>query len=190
MRNESGIPSNAYQFMKLIVGLGNPGTKYGKTRHNFGWRVINQLREQLKLTDWRPAKNFKSSICQGNFNRQKIILVKPETLMNNSGLAVKKIANYYRIPTEEILAIHDDIDLPLGQIKIQQSRGAAGHKGVQSIINHLGSKDFIRMRMGIRPAQAENIDTEKFVLEKFTNQEEKIVRATIEKAARLIRAAL
>jgi PTH1 family peptidyl-tRNA hydrolase len=176
--------------MKLIVGLGNPGSKYEKTRHNFGWRVIDQLQEHLKLTDWHSEKKIKSLICQASLNRQKIILAKPETLMNNSGLAVKKIANYYRIPIEEVLVIHDDIDLPLGQIKIQRSRGAAGHKGVQSIINHLGSKDFIRMRMGIRPAQTENIDTEKFVLEKFTNQEEKIVQETIEKAARLIRAAI
>jgi len=176
--------------MKLIVGLGNPGVKYEKTRHNFGWRVVEQIREQLKLSDWHSEKKFRSLICQANLNRQKFILAKPETFMNNSGPAVKKIANYYRIPTEEILVVHDDIDLPLGQIKIQQSRGAAGHKGVQSIINHLGSKDFIRMRMGIEPAQAENIETEKFVLGKFTDQEEEIVQAAIQKAAHLIRAAL
>lgn len=176
--------------MKLIVGLGNPGSQYEKTRHNLGWRVIDQLRKQLKLADWHSAKNFKSLICQGNLNRQKVILAKPETFMNNSGLAVKKIVNYYRIPIEEILIIHDDIDLPLGKIKIQRNRGAAGHRGVWSIINHLDSKNFIRMRIGIRPVQAENIETEKFVLGKFTDQEEKTVKETTERAARLIRAAL
>ena len=95
-----------------------------------------------------------------------------------------------RIPVEEILIIHDDIDLPLGKIKVQQNRGAAGHKGVQSVIDQLKTKRFARIRMGLKPVQTENADTEKFVLGKFTDQEERIVQEKIEKAAHLIRAAL
>ena len=176
--------------MKLIVGLGNPGSKYEKTRHNFGWRVIEKLAVFLKLDDWQVDLRFKASISQGSFNGQKIILAKPHTFMNNSGLAVKRIADYYRIPVEEILIIHDDIDLPLGKIKVQQNREAAGHKGVQSVIDQLKTKRFARIRMGLKPVQTENADTEKFVLGKFTDQEERIVQEKIEKAAHLIRAAL
>lgn len=169
--------------MKLIVGLGNPGIKYKKTRHNLGFRVIDELAEKFQSA-------FNAEIYEKKIKNQKIILAKPQTFMNNSGTSVKSIFDYYKIPIEDILVVHDDIDLPLGEIKVQQGRGAAGHKGVQSIIDSLGSKDFIRMRIGIRPAQAEAIDTEKFVLQKFTPEEEKVIEQKIKQAAALIATAL
>ena len=175
--------------MKLIVGLGNPGDKYKKTRHNLGFRVIDQLHQNLAFDSWHLAKNFKTLISQGMLNRQKIILAKPQTFMNNSGQTVKSLVDYYRIPLEEILIIHDEIDLPLGKIRIQKGSRSAGHQGVQSIINRLGTKNFIRMRIGIKPAASQEKDTEKFVLEKFTLEEEKTVQATIKKAADLVTAA-
>ena len=157
--------------MKLIIGLGNPGTKYKKTRHNIGFMVIDFL------------------IKNEEFNSKKVKLIKPQTFMNNSGQEVKKIVDYYKIPIENIIIIHDDIDLSLGEIKVQQNRSSAGHKGVQSIIDNLGTQDFIRMRIGIKPEELK-INTEKFVIQKFTEEEQKIINKTIKKSADLITSAL
>jgi len=177
--------------MKLIIGLGNPGEKYEKTRHNFGFLVIDKLAEKICADEWKIKMQFNASIKQTDFNNEKIILAKPHTFMNNSGLAVKSIVDYYKINYQDILIIHDDIDLELGEIKVQKNRGSAGHKGVQSIINALGTKDFIRMRVGIKLINEKIImETEKFVLQKFTKDEEKIVQKIIIKAAGLITAAL
>lgn len=175
--------------MKLIIGLGNPGIKYEKTRHNLGWLVIDQLAQKIGINNWKNEVKFNSLISHGSFNDQKIILVKPETFMNNSGSAVQAIANYYKIPSKEIIIIHDEIDLPLGEIKVQESLGAAGHKGVQSIINHLGINDFNRIRIGIKP-EKNNIETEKFVMQKFTNEEEEVLKEIIERAAQITIATL
>ena len=153
--------------MKLIIGLGNPGTKYEKTRHNIGFMVLDVL------------------IKNEQFDSKKVKLIKPQTFMNNSGQEVKKITDYYKIKPEDIIVIHDDIDLPLGEIKIQQNRSSAGHKGVQSIIDSLGTKDFTRMRIGIRPEELIQ-ETEKFVIQKFTQEEQDIINETIKKAATLV----
>ena len=156
--------------------------------------VIEELARQIKFSNWKINLKFNTSITQGIFNNEKIILAKPQTFMNNSGLSVKSLSDYYKISPEEILVIHDDIDLPLGEIRIQKKRGSAGHKGVQSIIEHLGTKNFIRIRIGIksgiRNQESGIIDTEKFVLQKFTKDEEKIIQTTIKKGAALIADAL
>jgi len=171
--------------MKFIIGLGNPGIKYIKTRHNLGYLVIDQLAQEIGINNWKNETKFNSLLAQGNFNDQKIILAKPETFMNDSGSAVQSIANYYKISSREIIVIHDEIDLPLGEIKIHESRGAAGHKGVQSIINHLGTNEFNRIRIGIKPEKDINIETEKFVLQKFTDQEEKVLGEIIKRAVQI-----
>ncbi len=178
--------------MKLIVGLGNPGDKYKKTRHNLGWRVVDELHQSLEFGIWNLAKKFNTLISEGIFNQERIILAKPKTFMNNSGLATKALADYYKIPSENILIIHDEIDLPLGEIRIQKGRGSAGHKGAQSIIEQLGTKDFARMRIGIKSMHSEQqtLDSERFVLSKFTPEEEKIVRKTIKEAGQVIATAL
>ena len=148
--------------MLLIVGLGNPGKKYEKTRHNVGSRVVGELK---------------------SLNLKDIILVQPTTFMNESGRAVKKITKNYKLKTENLIVVHDDIDLPLGEFKIQKNRGSAGHKGVQSIIDSLGTKDFTRIRIGIKPEQYYRPfrSTEKFVLEKFTKDEDEILKEVIPK---------
>lgn len=151
--------------MKLIVGLGNPGKKYKKTRHNVGFRVVDALKNEISSKD--------------------IILLRPETFMNNSGKAVKSLSTKYKIPTTNIIVIHDDIDLPLGTIRISKNRSSAGHKGVQSIIDELGTKDFTRVRIGIRPPllrQGFGERAQDFVLEKFSKQEEKQLKEIIKKA--------
>lgn len=178
--------------MKLIVGLGNPEKKYEKTRHNLGFRAIDVLAQETEINDWKNEARFKALIAQGIFKGQRIILAKPQTFMNNSGQTVKLIIDYYKIPVSEILIIHDEIDLPLGEIKIQKGRGAAGHKGVESIIKEIKSKDFTRVRVGIKSLSSRQakINTEKFVLENFTEQEEKIIQQAIKKSADLITADL
>jgi len=181
--------------MKLIVGLGNPGSKYEKTRHNIGFMVIDEIIDNFKF----PILNFKSIFNAKISKKQEVILAKPLAFMNNSGQAVKSLIRYWKLEIENLTVIHDDIDLPLGEIKVQQGRSSAGHKGVQSIIDALGTNNFIRVRIGIRPE--ENIDTphqnkfgagqtEKFVLQKFTSEEQKIINQTTKKAARIIKAAL
>ena len=173
--------------MKLIVGLGNPGDKYKKTRHNLGFLTVDYLAAGNK---WKENKKANCLYIKKQIESEGIELIKPLTFMNNSGKTVNYIQKKHYLKPEDILIIHDDIDLPLGEIRIQQGRGAAGHKGVQSIINLLGTKDFIRMRIGIKPSDSQEKDTEKFVLEKFTNQEEKIVQQIIKRAADLVTAAL
>ena len=172
--------------MKLIVGLGNPEEKHSRTRHNLGWWVINQLASKYKMGSWQQEKKFKAMVIVGVFNNEKTILAKPLTYMNNSGQCVLSISQYYKIPPSDILIVHDDIDLELGDIRLQKNRGAAGHKGVQSIIDALKTKDFTRLRLGIAPKDKENINTEQFVLENFTEAEEEIIIPTIKKAAEII----
>ena len=154
--------------MFLIVGLGNPGPKYENTRHNIGSRIIDEL-EPLNL--------------------KNVVLIKPTTFMNESGKAVKKLIQHLKSNIQNLIVIHDDIDLPLGKIKISIDSGSAGHKGVQSIIDTLGTKDFTRVRIGIRPEpynlQPKTLD--RFVLQKFSKNEKEILKEVISTAVEKIR---
>jgi PTH1 family peptidyl-tRNA hydrolase len=131
--------------MQVIIGLGNPGKKYIKTRHNIGFEVIDQLKQENNFPDFKFDKKHKSLISK----KGDLFLVKPQTFMNRSGQAVKSIVDYYNIKLTDIIVIHDDIDIPFGKVKIDISRSSAGHKGVKSVIDHLSSKDFWRIRFGI-----------------------------------------
>lgn len=176
--------------MKLIIGLGNPGIQYEKTRHNLGWRVIGLLAREMGASDWKMEMRFNAFVAKTFLNDEKIIFARPQTFMNNSGIAVKSIANYYKISSEKILIIHDEIDLPLGEIKIQKGKGAAGHNGVQSVIDYLKTKNFIRVRIGIKSIEEKILETEKFVLQNFNSNEEKIIKKEIKRAVQIIRTAL
>lgn len=162
--------------MQLIVGLGNPGEKYENTRHNIGFRVLDKLATKKEFPDFKLQKKFFAELSKKN----NIILFKPLTYMNKSGIAVSSFCNYYSITPKEIIVIHDDTDILLGKIKIDKNRSAAGHKGVQSIIDHLSTKDFWRIRIGIgiNPAQA----AKEITLQKFNLEEEIIVKKMISKA--------
>jgi len=150
--------------MKLIVGLGNPGRKYKKTRHNVGFGIIDSL-----------------DLAQD----KEIILLKPQTYMNNSGKEVKGLAIKYKIQNTDIIVIHDDVDLPFGEVRVSKNVSSAGHKGVLSIINELGTQDFTRIRIGINPGR--KVDTEKYVLEKFTKEENKQLNEIIKQAVETIK---
>ena len=142
--------------MNVIVGLGNPGRRYRYTRHNLGFDVIDALACRYDISMQQHAAQ---AICgQGHMGSQAVLLVKPQTRMNASGHAVAPLVQEYRQTGEQLVVVHDDIDLPLGNIRVKQQGGAAGHLGVRSIIECLGSEAFVRIRLGIgRPPRKEDI---------------------------------
>lgn len=167
--------------MMLVVGLGNPEMKYFFTRHNCGFGVIDILCEKLgglKLND----SKFNGVFCKTKYGDEDIILAKPLTYMNLSGDFIAPLANFYKIPAKDIIVIHDEIALELGRVKLSYSSSSAGHNGIKSIIEKLGTQDFIRVRIGIgpRPAKISQID---FVLMKYTKEELVEVNKYLEKAA-------
>jgi len=178
--------------MILIVGLGNPGQKFQKTRHNVGFRVLDLFQKENNFPDFSLSKKFNSLISKEVLEQKKIILAKPQTFMNDSGKAVKRLISNIQYPVSNLWVVHDDIDLSLGEIKIVKNRGSAGHKGVQSIINEIGTKNFVRFRIGIANQRTENKEqkTEEFVLKNFTKEEEKIVNEIIKKTAEAIKLAI
>jgi len=151
---------------KIIVGLGNPGEKYVNTRHNAGFLVVDEVVVGEGMV-WRLEKKFKSLVAQSN----EFLLVKPQTNMNLSGEAVSKIVSYYKTVPEKLFVIHDDVDFPTLAYKLQFGRESAGHKGVEDIINRLGTKDFWRVRVGVGRSQQDPFEVEDFVLSKFEKEE-------------------
>ncbi len=133
--------------MKLIVGLGNPGTEYAHTRHNMGFDVANELASRWGVTVWKDMMKAKVASCIRN--GEKVLLIKPLTYMNNSGESVGEIARYYKIMPEDIFVICDDLDLPPGKTRIRKKGASGGHNGIKSLIAHLGTEDFIRFRIGV-----------------------------------------
>ncbi|PIS39415.1 MAG: aminoacyl-tRNA hydrolase [Candidatus Nealsonbacteria bacterium CG08_land_8_20_14_0_20_38_20] len=172
--------------MHLIVSLGNHGKKYEKTRHNVGFLAADKIAANFQFSIFNFQSIFNAKISKGEIAGKKVILVKPQTFMNLSGKAVKKLTYNLKLKTNNLLVVHDDIDLPLGKIKISVGRSSAGHKGVQSIIDELGTKNFTRFRLGIQPKTGKPENVEDFVLKKFTKEEEKIVQEVIEKTCQAI----
>ena len=187
------------QYMILIVGLGNPSKKFEKTRHNVGFRVVNEFAKKNNFPDFKISKKFNALISEGEFNNEKVILAKSQTFMNLSGKAVKKLVSSFRFQVSGLWVVHDDIDLPLGKIRIVKNRSSAGHKGVESIIRAINSKNFVRFRIGILPKTGKPKNLEKFVLQKpskakpseaedetksqrpFNKDEEKIIKEVTQK---------
>lgn len=164
--------------MYLIVGLGNPGRQYENTRHNLGFRVLDLL---VGNESWE--NKYDSQFLK----LDDVILAKPQLFMNNSGKAVAHILKFY--PAAQLIVAHDEMDLPLGAIRVQKNVSSAGHNGVQSIIDELGTKDFIRLRIGIdNPELRMNTPGEDFILQKFAQDEEKIVIEVLERAKSAIEA--
>lgn len=181
--------------MKLIVGLGNPGKQYEKTRHNVGFMVLDALQKELgeyKINKWETSKKFNAEICGVTVSHNdKVILAKPLTFMNDSGVAVQLIAHFYQLSHRDVIVVHDDKDILLGEIKVQTDRSSAGHNGVQSIIEHIGTQDFTRVRVGIkREGERGMRDTAKFVLSKFGLFERKkvddVIKRSVEEIKKLI----
>lgn len=166
--------------MKCIVGLGNPGLKYRKTRHNIGFMIIDELanRFQAKLKD----KKFNGHYSIVNIKGERVLLLKPQTFMNLSGECIRPLIDYYKIDLDDILVIYDDLDLPTGKIRLRKRGGHGGHNGVRSTIDHLGTEKFKRLRFGIgRPTTAKPIVD--YVLEKFSKKDLEEVNVGIQLAA-------
>jgi peptidyl-tRNA hydrolase, PTH1 family len=154
--------------MEMIIGLGNPGQEYKDTRHNIGFKVVELMIHELGIK--LDSKRFQSRNARTRLEGKDVIFLCPMTYMNLSGSSVRQCADYYKIDIEDILVIHDDLDLSVGRVKIARQGGAGGHKGVQSVINHLGGANFPRIRIGIgRPRSNEPIET--FVLSPFYKDE-------------------
>ena len=135
----------------LVIGLGNPGAEYASTRHNLGFRVVDELaaRRHVQLKD-RAAKSLTARVAAGG---SELVLAKPQTFMNDSGAAAKALRDKYRVPLERTIVVHDELDLPFGRLRVRQDGGAAGHNGLRSLIAAYGTNDFIRVRVGVgRPA--------------------------------------
>ncbi|HNW55538.1 MAG TPA: aminoacyl-tRNA hydrolase [bacterium] len=160
---------------KIIVGLGNPGAKYAKTRHNVGWLVLDSLAQELakktgEKVSWQDKKDWSAQVAEID----NYLLAKPQTMMNNSGLAVRKILDYYQLLQEDLsntlLVIQDELDLPSGTSRWSVDSRAAGHRGIESIIQHLGTKNFQRLRIGIKP-EYQIDDAADFVLKNLSAAE-------------------
>lgn len=191
--------------MKLIVGLGNPGEKYKKTRHNLGFTVVeNFLRdfEPVARRIWESSSKFKSDIAQIEWKPkigalEKVVLVRPKTYMNLSGMAVSLTASYFKIPTSDIWVVHDELDLPLGSMKIRFGGASAGHHGVESIIKVLGTDKFWRFRLGTGEAHSKGkiakhmiSKADEFVLSNFKPGESKKIRELVKRATKAMETAL
>ena len=166
--------------MKVIVGLGNPGDKYLNTRHNFGFLALDGLAEYFGI-NFKAKRRLDALIAEYGNGEDRVILAKPQTFMNNSGKAIKKILNFYNLIPADLLLIYDDLDLPLGKIKTT-GKSSAGHKGVDSVISSLKSSDFSRVRLGI--GKEEKVPAESYVLSPFKNVEIATVEEVIEQVVK------
>ena len=165
----------------LIVGLGNPGAEYARTRHNVGFRVLDLLAAEAGVKVDRAK--FRALTAAGELAGQKVLLLKPQTYMNNSGEAVQLAAMFYRVPISRILLISDDISLPVGRVRVRAEGSAGGHNGLKSVISHLGSQDFPRVKVGVGAKPHPDYDLADWVLSSFSAQEEKDLSPALEHAA-------
>ncbi len=156
----------------LIVGLGNPGDEYDSTRHNIGFACLDTFASKNQFEPWMHKKDLKCHIAQATMNDSRIILCKPQTFMNLSGEAVQAAAHFYKIQLENIIVVHDEVDIEFGQIRLRTGGSSAGHNGVKSVSNQLGSEDYGRVRIGIGPKVPKQIDSADFVLQKFSDKEQ------------------
>lgn len=165
--------------VRLVVGLGNPGNTYQRTRHNVGFMVLDQIAEAFSIA--LVKQKFDTVFGRGSIDGVEVVLAKPMAFMNRSGPQVQKIARYYRILSEDMLVVHDDIDLAFGRIKIKEKGGDGGHKGVRSIIDAFGGGDFVRLRIGVGRPEA-GISAADYVLGKFSLKEKKVLHRIITEA--------
>jgi PTH1 family peptidyl-tRNA hydrolase len=172
--------------MFLVVGLGNPTSRYEKTRHNVGFRVIDEL-VRLEPSSVFQTR-FHGETCSIDLDRQRLLLLKPQTYMNRSGQSVRAAATFYKIPISDILVLHDEVDLPFGRIRLKVGGGEAGHNGLRSISQEMSSKDYARLRLGIgRPGPNFKGEIADFVLQAFPPEEEALVGDLISAGVQAVR---
>ena len=153
--------------MKLVVGLGNKGREYENTRHNMGFMLVDRYLQYKNITD-KFKEKFNAMYIETTINNEKVIFIKPMTYMNNSGIAVRAFVDFYKLNSEDVLVISDDLDLDLGKFRLRRNGSSGGHNGLKSIISHLGTNDFKRLRIGISNDKDDVIN---YVLSKFSKKE-------------------
>ena len=168
--------------MKLIVGLGNPGKEYIETRHNIGYLFVEEIASHFNV-QFKLDKKLRSESVRFKFNEEDYILLKPITFMNLSGEAVTLAMKYYNVDIEDIIIVHDDLDLPVGKIRIRPQGGSGGHNGIKSIIQHLKTQDFKRIRIGIDKGLYDTVD---YVLGKFSKKDQETIQEVISGAPKII----
>lgn len=181
-----------YIIMKIIIGLGNPGEKYLGTRHNVGFNFLDKLKMEWNFPDFEFSKKFNAETSKGNYELRttnyELFLVKPQTFMNLSGEAVRNVLDFYKLSPEDILVVHDDKDIALGEYRIANDSSSAGHNGVQNIIDLIGTQKFKRVRIGI--GAETDLPSDVFVLQKFSDEEkekiEKVLSEVLEEIKSII----
>ncbi len=173
----------------LVVGLGNVGKDFDNTRHNIGFRAIDQFAHDHDIESWINKKDMSCLVADKNIGDTKVYLVKPTTMMNLSGNAVQKISNFYKISNAKIIVVHDELDINFGSIKITMGGSSAGHNGIKSIISQLG-EDFGRIRIGVGPKSPDQIDSADFVLGRFNKEEEAQMKPLLNETSSLITEAI
>ena len=168
--------------MKLIVGLGNPGKEYAGTRHNCGFMVIDRLASKLNVDV--DQNKFKGLYAKVKYHGEDIILLKPQTYMNLSGESVNAVMNFFKIDKEDLLVIYDDLDMPVGKLRLRKTGSSGGHNGIKNIIAHLNSQDFKRIRVGIDRHKYMNVAD--YVLSRFSKVESEAIEQGIENAANAV----
>ncbi len=168
----------------LIVGLGNPGMQYEKTRHNAGFAVVDKLCDELSVSPFKHK--FKSLIAESSISGKRVLIAKPETYMNLSGSAVGEISSFYKIPPERILVVYDDISLPAGKLRIRAKGSAGGHNGIKDIIAVLGSENFPRVKVGVGEKPHPDYDLKDWVLSKMSKDEREKFDDAVKKAVQAI----
>ncbi len=176
------LTTNNQQPITLLIGLGNPGREYQANRHNIGFMVVDKIAEDYRFSPWKKAKN--GLVCEGNVAGKKLMLLKPQTYMNLSGESAGQVARFYKIPLENIIALHDELDLPLGKLRVKKGGGNGGHNGLKSLDAHLG-KDYTRVRIGIdHPGDKDRVAD--YVLSDFAKTEKSLVESMVSELSRHI----
>ncbi len=175
--------------MYLVVGLGNPGDEYQNTKHNIGRAIVEKWAGKNELADFAFDKKQNALVAQGKIGKEKVIAALPETFMNKSGMAAGALASYYKIKPTQIFVAHDDIDLPVGKIKLSFAKNSAGHKGVESIMRALKTKEFYRVRVGIGQKKKTK-DAMEVVLKKFSAKEEPDMKKAVKNAVEALTCAV
>lgn len=165
----------------FIVGLGNPGTEYARTRHNVGFMLVELLAQRWQ-TEWASQRKFQARLAKVSFGEGRVLLVQPETYMNSSGIAVRALVDYYQLTRQKLVVVVDDADLPLGEIRLRPGGGAGGHHGLESISAHLGSRDYPRLRIGIGRRDGVRQITD-YVLGRLSKVEAEVMRKVLLRAA-------
>lgn len=170
--------------VKMIVGLGNPGSKYEKTKHNIGFMAVDKIVNDLDVT-FTEDKNFKAQIGSTFINHEKVYFVKPTTFMNNSGIAVKALLTYYNISVEDLIVIYDDLDMEVGKLRLRSKGSAGGHNGIKSIIAHIGTQEFNRIKVGIgRPLKGMTVINH--VMGQFNTEDNIVISLTLDRVVNAV----